>query len=145
MSERFFYSAKSNGFYLYSLMNDYQEAGNWPVDAVEISERWYTYLLDGQSTGKIICSNEYGSPVLSDPPPPTPEQVIANAEAQKSDLMRIASDAIIPLQDAIDLGIETEQERQLWLKWKGYRVAINRIDPSQAPNIDWPEEPQSVA
>lgn len=55
--------------------------------------------------------------------------------------MQIATDAIAPLQDAVDLGIATEAEAALLLAWKKYRVLLNRINPEDAPDINWPEVP----
>lgn len=118
MAERIFYSAKNNGFYPYSLIEEYTKAGNMPGDLVEITEHWYVYLLDGQSRGKIISPNEYGSPVLSDPPEPTKDELISAAEAQKQRLMADATAAVAPLQDAVDLGIATETEIAGLQEWK---------------------------
>lgn len=141
MTERIFYSAQTNGFYPYSLFEDYSEAGSWPQDAVEISERWYSYLLEGQSAGKVISANEYGSPVFSEAPPPTNEQLVAAADNQKAELIAVASEAIVPLQDAVDIGIATDDESARLLAWKKYRVLLNRIDTSIAPDIEWPTTP----
>ncbi|EFB3321859.1 tail fiber assembly protein [Escherichia coli] len=41
-----------------------------------------------------------------------------------------------PLQDAVDLGIATEEESSLLAAWKKYRVLLNRVDTSVAPDID---------
>ena len=40
------------------------------------------------------------------------------------------------LQDAVDSQIASEQEIQLLVEWKKYRVLINRIDIELAPNIE---------
>lgn len=71
----------------------------------------------------------------------TKEELIATAEEQKQSLMSVAADAIAPLQDAIDLGMATETENSRLLEWKKYRVLLNRIDTSLAPDIDWPSLP----
>lgn len=145
MSERIFYSATTNGFYPYALIDDYTSAGNWPEDAVEITERWYSYLLEGQSVGKVIIANEYGSPELSDPPLPTEKELIAQAETNKSFLMTKANEVLAPLQDALDLGLATNEEKELLFAWKTYRVLLNRVDTSAAPQIVWPRVPENVA
>ncbi|MFR3765333.1 MAG: tail fiber assembly protein, partial [[Clostridium] symbiosum] len=41
----------------------------------------------------------------------------------------------------IELGIQTEEEMTKLAEWKKYRVALNRIDTSTAPDIVWPEIP----
>lgn len=70
------------------------------------------------------------------------EQEVAIAESKKQTLLSEANNAIAPLQDAVDLGIATGKEREPLIKWKEYRVLLNRVDTSLAPDIDWPEKPE---
>ncbi|MEX0575228.1 tail fiber assembly protein [Enterobacter cloacae subsp. cloacae] len=46
-----------------------------------------------------------------------------------------------PLEDAVELGIATDEEAATLLLWKRYRVLLNRLDLSKAPDIQWPERP----
>ena len=46
------------------------------------------------------------------------------------------SEYIAPLQDAVDLEIATEEERSLLEAWNKYRVLLNRVDTSTAPDIE---------
>ncbi len=71
----------------------------------------------------------------------TKEDLIAKAEEQKQSLMSVAADAIAPLQDAEELGMATEIELTALTLWKRYRVMLNRLDISAAPDIEWPEQP----
>lgn len=71
-------------------------------------------------------------------PPVSKEQHIAEAEQQKQSLLSEAAEAIAPLQDAVDLDIATDEEVAQLTAWKKYRVLLNRIDTSLAPDIDWP-------
>lgn len=139
MTERYFYSATTNGFYPYSLFENYRSAGSWPEDAVEISERWYSYLLDGMSAGKIINANEDGQPVLSEPIPPTEQELRAVTEVRKVRLMQEVGEKIDILQDAVELGISTEEEERSLIAWRGYRVQLSRVSPD---NPVWPELPE---
>ena len=66
---------------------------------------------------------------------------VREAEETKKSLMQVASEHIAPLQDAVDLEIATEEEASLLTAWKKYRVLLNRIDTSTAPDIDWPTIP----
>ncbi|EFB9274653.1 tail fiber assembly protein [Escherichia coli] len=66
---------------------------------------------------------------------------VREAEETKKSLMQVASEHIVPLQDAVDLEIATEEETSLLTAWKKYRVLLNRIDTSTAPDIDWPTIP----
>jgi len=71
----------------------------------------------------------------------TPSQEEAVASAQKSLLMSQSTDRIAPLQDAVELDIATEQEKAELNAWKKYRVLLNRVDTSKAPDITWPDQP----
>ena len=55
--------------------------------------------------------------------------------------IREFSEYIAPLQDAVDLEIATEEERSLLEAWNKYRVLLNRVDTSTAPDIEWPANP----
>ncbi|WP_181420501.1 tail fiber assembly protein [Providencia rettgeri] len=74
-------------------------------------------------------------------PPISKEQLIAEAEQQKQLLLADVSNAIAPLQDAVDLDIATDEEMAQLTALKKYRVLLNRIDTSTAPDIEWPEKP----
>ncbi|MGC0198035.1 tail fiber assembly protein [Enterobacter cloacae complex sp. 2025EL-00064] len=63
------------------------------------------------------------------------------ANKQKATLLHEASVTVSTLQDAVDLSMATEAEAALLLEWKKYRVLLNRIDPSLAPDIEWPSPP----
>lgn len=65
------------------------------------------------------------------------------AAQKKSTLMQQAHDVIAPLQDAVNLDMVSEAEKATLLVWKKYRVWLNRVDITQAPDIDWPEVPDA--
>ena len=65
------------------------------------------------------------------------------ATSQKKQLLSEANEQISYLQDAVDAKIASEQETQSLAEWKKYRVLVNRIDIEQAPNIDWPNNPNN--
>ncbi|EFG6464660.1 phage tail assembly protein T [Escherichia coli] len=66
---------------------------------------------------------------------------IREAEETKNSLMQVASEHIAPLQDAVDLEIATEEEISLLEAWKKYRVLLNRVNTTTAPDIEWPVAP----
>lgn len=136
-----YFSASENGFFDDAFKADYTAAGTWPDDAAALSDRWYQYLLNGQSLGRIVTVNEYGQPVLADPPSPTKEQLIAEAKAHKAALITAASETIAILKDAVDLGKATKEEEARLLAWREYRVLLMRVDTSLAPDIEWPVAP----
>ncbi len=71
----------------------------------------------------------------------TAEELIAQASVKRNSLMTFANSATPPLQDALDIGDATEEELTLLKAWKTYRVLLNRLDLSTAPDIIWPEIP----
>ncbi|EJH8726403.1 tail fiber assembly protein, partial [Cronobacter sakazakii] len=56
-----------------------------------------------------------------------------------------ATQAIAPLQDAVELEMASEGEVAQLAAWKKYRVLLNRVDTTTAPDIAWPEMPGDVA
>ncbi|ENO0674863.1 tail fiber assembly protein, partial [Escherichia coli] len=66
---------------------------------------------------------------------------IREAEETKNSLMQAANEHIAPLQDAVDLEIATEEENSLLEAWKKYRVLLNRVNTTTAPDIEWPVAP----
>ena len=68
---------------------------------------------------------------------------VNQASAKKIQLIADATSQISYLQDAVESEIASKQEKQLLAEWKKYRVLVNRIDIEQAPNIDWPNNPNN--
>ncbi|MFM0270088.1 tail fiber assembly protein [Paraburkholderia aspalathi] len=75
-------------------------------------------------------------------PPPTAEQIAAANTATRDVLLSSAALSIGPLQDASDLNIATAEEISSLTAWKQYRVAVNRVDCTQATPV-WPTPPTS--
>lgn len=69
-------------------------------------------------------------------------ELIAQAEETRAQFMSEANQRIIPLQDASDLDIATDEELSQLKAWKTYRVLLSRVDVSTAPDIKWPEKPE---
>lgn len=63
------------------------------------------------------------------------------ASITKNELLIQATKAIAPLQDAVDIGIATDEEAALLTEWKRFRVMVNRADPTLAPDIVLPAPP----
>ncbi|WP_239042511.1 tail fiber assembly protein [Citrobacter freundii] len=67
---------------------------------------------------------------------------IADAQSTKAILMQEANNAVVLLQDAVELDMATDDDVQLLAVWKKYRVLLSRIKPEDAPDISWPEKPE---
>ncbi|WP_250533561.1 tail fiber assembly protein [Caballeronia sp. AZ10_KS36] len=87
--------------------------------------------------GWVYDGSTFGpAPVIG----PTPEQIAANNTAMRDNLLGIAALAIAPLQDAVDIDEATDAETTLLKQWKQYRVAVSRVDLTQASPV-WPTAP----
>ncbi|EJA5033854.1 tail fiber assembly protein [Salmonella enterica] len=125
-----------------------------------------TWSLHEDHRGETVYDTTTGNQVYISDPGPLPENVtsvspdgeyqkwdgkawvkdeaaeaaaqLREAEETKKRLLQTASEKIAPLQDAVDLGIATDEEKAQLDEWKKYRVLVNRVDTS---NPDWPEQP----
>ncbi|EIT7186252.1 tail fiber assembly protein [Serratia marcescens] len=135
------FSASTGAFYVYEDRASYEENGNWPADVKPVSEEvWEAYCGQGPA-GKVRGADRKGLPCWVDAPPPTKSMLVAAAERKKAELLDVAGKVIAPLQDADDLAIATEEEAAQLRLWKTYRVQLNRINPQDAPETDWPLPP----
>ncbi|WP_434172255.1 Prophage tail fiber assembly protein TfaE [Providencia manganoxydans] len=67
--------------------------------------------------------------------------LVADADNEKAQRLDEANNMITYLQDSVDVGIATDDEINALTQWKTYRVYLNRVDTSTAPDIEWPEKP----
>ncbi|MCX2314375.1 tail fiber assembly protein [Klebsiella quasipneumoniae] len=63
---------------------------------------------------------------------------VAVADLQKKELIALASADISILQDAVALNMATDEENARLTSLQIYRVLLNRVDTSLAPDISWP-------
>lgn len=80
---------------------------------------------------------EFGPVAEFVPPVIDPAVVLARNVQLRDDLMATAAQAVAPLQDAVDLGVASQDEQARLLAWKTYRIALNRLDLSKQP-VSWP-------
>lgn len=127
-----------------------------------------TWSLHEDHRGETVYDTTTGNQVYISAPGPLPENVtsvspggeyqkwdgkawvkdeaaekaaqLRQAEETKSRLLQMATEKIAPLQDAVDLGEATDDEKARLLAWKKYRVQVNRVD---TVNPVWPDVPVS--
>lgn len=79
-----YYSTETRGFYDSTIHTDL------PLDVVEISDETHTFLLNGQSNGKMITTDSNSSPILVDAPPADiPEKILPTAEQLMAQLQKL--------------------------------------------------------
>lgn len=136
----YFFSPNKNAFYDSELKSAYDATNSWPEDAIEVSDDTFQTYISAAPEGKVRGSIN-GEPKWVDVPPLTSDENLTAAANKKSILISEASAVIAPLQDAVDLEMATNSEKDSLVVWKKYRVLLNRVDISSAPEIDWPELP----
>lgn len=137
-----YFSATTCGFYPLDMKSNYIDAGSWPDDAVEMTDKEKEIYWTRQApAGKQLGGDKKGRPAWVDAPPPTKELSILFAEQKKSSLMAESTVSIDPLNDAVDLGMATSEEELRLREWRKYRVLLSRVDTSTAPDIIWPVKP----
>lgn len=125
----YFYSPSTNGFYDPEIHGE-----NIPEDAVAITPERHAALLEGQSQGKLIQSDENGYPLLADPPAPTDEE-LASAARSKRDALLSACDWTV----LADAPLTTTEKTN----WKAYRQALRDVtaQPTFPQSVEWPVMP----
>jgi hypothetical protein len=133
-----YYCASTGGFY-----EDTINRKGIPDDKVEIDPTYRLELLNGQRSGKCIVPDHAGYPKLVDVQPPSEEEQRALASATRDSLAKDASTLIATLQDAVDLGEATPEEKALLVDWKRYRIALMRLEQQAGfpHDIQWPVQP----
>lgn len=105
------------------------------LSVVEVSPKKLPADFFTNINGYLFIDGKISALVLSH------EEEIAIAESNKQMLLSESAESIAPLQDAADLDMATNEEVTLLKEWKKYRVLLNRVDTSLAPDIEWPEKP----
>ncbi|STL39919.1 putative phage tail assembly chaperone [Escherichia coli] len=114
-----------------------------PSDAVEITTDEWLLLLDGQDNGMKIVSNQEGYPVLTEQPPLSKENLIALADLKKRKLINEANEHMNSRQwpGKAAIGRLKGEELAQYNLWLDYLDALELVDTSGAPDIEWPTPP----
>lgn len=139
----FIYSAKNNAFYNPEWKEDYEKAGSWPDDPVEVDDEIFTeFSLNNPPQGLHRAVGKDGLPCWEDLPPPTTEDSKKDKEYQIAKKTSQAQNRINVLQYSEDLDMATEKEKTTLKELKKYVVLLNRV-PLQENypfNVEWPKE-----
>lgn len=133
------YSSKTQGFYPSDEEGQvpYVEAGSLPDDLTEISDEDYDAWIN-PPVGKCSAWVE-GRPVLIDAPA---VNYVLEAETKRQKLLSDAQAATYNINLKLAMGRTlTDKEKVKANAWLDYVDALNDLDLSTAPEIDWPELP----
>lgn len=140
----YFYSALNNAFYPDELRDVYEASRNWPDDLIAVSDETFTEYSGMPPEGKTRGATEDRMPAWVDIPPLSHEEEIAAAEAEKQYRIDQANEYINSKQwpGKAALGRLTDDEKAQYNEWLDYLDALESVDISSAPDINWPESPE---
>lgn len=127
------FSPSRNTFFNPEWMDQYEAAGSWPSDGVEVSEAIFLEFGIGiPPEGKVRGVDADGLPVWVDAPQPSDEELAMAARQQR--------DALLRDSDWTQLGDVPEETKA---RWTVYRTALREIGQQEGfpRGIVWPEWP----
>ncbi|EOE4561755.1 tail fiber assembly protein [Enterobacter hormaechei] len=139
----FIFSPSENAFYPYSLEESYIAAGSWPVDGVEVDDAVFYEFTGEAPTGKIRITGSDGLPAWGDTPPISIEEAIAAGETKKQGLIEQANEYMNSKQwpGKAAIGRLKGDDLARYSDWLDYLDALEAVNTSRAPDIDWPIAP----
>lgn len=142
---KYLYDSKKNAFYPLILKADYERSGTWPESGVEVGEDVFLEFVR-VNPGKVRVAGEDGMPVWADAPEPTQEQLISSATREKKRRLDDANNYMNNKQwpGKAAIGRLKGDELAQYNLWLDYLDALDAVDPSSAPDIQWPEEPGAM-
>ncbi|ANP31304.1 MULTISPECIES: tail fiber assembly protein [Enterobacteriaceae] len=144
MSSIIYYSSINNAFYPEHLKQEYIKSNSFPADAKPVKYSVFEeFALKPAPEGKYRCVGEDGMPSWADIPPPTHEEQIAAAELKKQQLINQVNEYMNSKQwpGKAAIGRLKGEELAQYNLWLDYLDALEMVDTSSAPDIEWPTPP----
>ncbi|ASG50766.1 phage tail protein [Escherichia coli] len=106
----------------------------------DIFADYTTVIIDGLNAG---IGWSYDGKTFTAPPVPelTREEYVGQAESTKAGLLSSARTTISIWQSELLLGSISDADKASLVAWLAYIKAVEDIDTSTAPDINWPEPP----
>jgi len=128
-----YYNSKNNGFY-HSNINDI------PNNSVKISDEYHAELLEKQSKGFVIKSDENGYPFAVESVLTADEIMMINTSKQQQ-LLNIANEQITILSRALKYNRATDADKILLEMLELFTVDVSQLDLSD-PGLTFPDIPK---
>ncbi|HDU8646485.1 TPA: tail fiber assembly protein [Morganella morganii] len=138
---KIYFSRDPVGFYI-------ENVSVVPSNAIEVSSDIYNEFAGiAWPAGKILSADNSGNPVWKDAPPLTKDELSARADTEKQLRADEANNRVNGQQwpSKLALGRLSDDEKALFNEWLDYLDAVNAVDTSTAPEIEWPTPPASPA
>lgn len=139
MKNIYVYSAQNNAFYFKGGKETFGK--EWPDDVLDVDESLFLTFAGIAPEGKQRAAGEEGLPVWEDIPAPSRADVIASAEAERSQRLSFAMAEISLWQTELKLGIISDADEAKLVEWVTYIKALQSMNTDNAPDIHWPPRP----
>lgn len=140
------YSRLNNAFFKKDEVELYSE---WDIeDAIDVDDSVFAEFTEDRTIeGFIRIAGKDGLPAWGNIPPPTHDELIEAAEADKQSRTDIASAYMNGKQwpGKAAMGRLTNNEKTLYNLWLDYLDALEAVDTSSTPDINWPTPPEEQA
>lgn len=138
----YLYSPKNNAFFKSSELSLYKE---WDLDDIcDVTDSVFSeFTKDRSKEGLVRISGSDGLPAWDNIPPPTHEELVAQAVAEKASRLAEANTYMNDKQwpGKAALGRLKEDEKRQYGLWLDYLDALEAVDTSSAPDTNWPKPP----
>lgn len=130
------------GFFPTDEQFQFESVNKWPSDGIEVSAEQHDALFPVPE-GQYIDTVD-GFPAWVDLPPPSHDELVATAEVEKQRLISAANDYMNSKQwpGKAAMGRLKDVEKAQYNAWIDYLEAVEAIDTSTAPEIEWPIPPE---
>ncbi|EEV6158437.1 tail fiber assembly protein [Escherichia coli] len=112
-------------------------------NTVELPDDHWFFTYERIPEGKMLDVSDTGEPILIDVPQPTHEELVAFADAEKQERIDLANEYMNSKQWAgkAAIGRLKGEELAQYNLWLDYLDALELVDTSSAPDIEWPTPP----
>ncbi|ENK7105489.1 tail fiber assembly protein [Enterobacter kobei] len=140
----FIYSPSENAFYPYALQESYILSESWPIDGMDVDDAIFYEFAGEPPEGKVRVAGDDGYPVWADKPEPSHEELVAAADAEKIERIDQANEFMNSKQwpGKAAMGRLKDAEKEQYNAWLDYLDALEAVDTTSAPDIEWPIPPE---
>lgn len=142
---KYMFSPSGSTFYIKEMQSQYEAAGSWPQDPVEIDDDFAERFMGQPPEGKTRGSGPDGMPAWVDAPSPGHEERLARAGERKKSLLSMASQKIVVWQTKLMIGRKLNESETASLNaWLDYVDNVEAVDISAVSTtapVVWPEVP----
>lgn len=140
----YLFSRSTLAFYPESEIEAYKTAGTLPGDVIEVSDEIRDEYNFTSPEGKKLGVNAKGYPAWKDIPPPTQDELIANAEQERQRLLDYADTVMLDWRTELMLGEINDANRAKLSAWLAYKNDVKSVDVTTDPeHVNWPVPPEA--